>query len=207
MIELHTTNTANGYKASIMLEELGLSYRVVAYDLTKGEHLSPVYLALNPVGRVPAIVDPEPGDGQPLTVYGSSAILTYLAEKTGRFLPKNVRARARTLEWIGMIASDLAPAYSGQFVFNVIAREKIPFAIDYYERLCLRLVQVLEDQLGRSTYLAGEEYTIADILAYPVADVSMKRFPGSLAGHPNLARWAEMIGARPAVQRGMKVPR
>lgn len=207
MIELHTTNTANGYKASIMLEEVGLPYRVVAYDLTKGEHLSPVFLALNPVGRVPAIVDPDPGDGQPLTVYGSAAILTYLAEKTGRFLPRSIRERTRTLEWIGMIASDLAPAYSGQFVFNVIAREKIPFAIDYYDRLCLRLVQVLEGQLGRSTYLAAEEYTIADILAYPVATVSMKRFPGSLAGYPNLARWADAIGARPAVQRGMKVPR
>lgn len=207
MIELHTTNTANGYKASIMLEEVGLPYRVSAYDLTKGEHLSPSYLALNPVGRVPAIVDPDPGDGQPLTVYGSPAILTYLAEKTGRFLPTSVRARARTLEWVGMIASDLAPAYSGQFVFNVIAREKIPFAIDYYDRLCLRLVQVLEDQLGRSTYLAGEQYTIADILAYPVATVSMNRFPGSLARHPNLARWASELGARPAVQRGMKVPR
>lgn len=206
MIELHTTNTANGYKASIMLEEIGLPYRVIAYDLTKGEQLNPAYLSLNPVGRVPAIVDSDSGDGQPLAVYGSPAILTYLAEKTGRLLPKTLRGRTRALEWVGMISSDLAPAYSGQFVFNVLAREKIPFAIEYYDRLCLRLVQVLEDQLARTPYLAGTEYSIADVIAYPVATVSMKRFPGDLSGHPNLARWAQELGARPAVKRGMKVP-
>lgn len=207
MIELHTTKSANGFKASIMLEEVGLPYEVVAYDLTKGEHLSPAYLALNPVGRVPAIVDTDPGDGQPLTVYGSAAILTYLAEKTSRFLPQSVRARTRTLEWVAMVSSDLAPAYSGQFVFNVLAPEKIRFAIDHYDRLCLRLVKVLEDQLGLGHYLAGDEYTIADIITYPVVAISMQRFPGNLSGHPNLARWAQTVGSRAAVQRGMQVPR
>lgn len=209
MIDLHTTNTANGYKASIMLEELGLPYQVIDYDLVKGEHLSREYLALNPVGRVPAIVDRDVGDGsaEPLVVYGSPAILTYLAEKTGRLLSRDPRARARTLEWVGMVASDLAPAFSGQFVFNVLAPEKIPYAIGFYDRLCDRLVKVLEDQLGRSPYLAGDEYSIADVIAYPVASVSMRRYPGSLDGHPQLARWAATVGARPAVQRGMRVPR
>ncbi len=205
MIELHTVPTANGYKASIMLEELGLPYQVKSYDLIKGEQLSADFLALNPVGRLPTLVDHEPASA-PITVYGSAAILIYLAEKTGRFLPTDTRQRARVFEWLGMISGDLAPAYSGQFVFNVIAAEKQPWAIEFYNKLCTRLLGPLELQLGKTPYLAGEDYTIADILAYPVASVSMLRYPGNLDGHPQLARWAKEIGARPAVQRGMQVP-
>ncbi len=212
MIDLHTTPTANGFKASIMLEEVGLPYRVVAYNLVAGDHLKPDYLALNPVGRVPAIVDHDVGDGAagepsaPLTIYGTAAILVYLAEKTQRYLPAAPRARARVLEWLGIISSDVGPAYSGQFVFNVLAPEKQPWAIEYYNKLCGRLVQTLEQQLGRSRYLAGDDYTIADIIAFPVAAVSMKRWPGNLDAHPHIARWAQDVGARPAVARGMKVP-
>ena len=205
MIELHTVPTANGYKASIMLEEVGLPYRVKSYDLIKGEQLSAEFLALNPVGRLPTLVDHERPE-EPLRVYGSAAILLYLAEKTGRFLPTDTRQRAKVFEWLGMIAGDLAPAYSGQFVFNVVAQEKQAWAIEFYNKLCTRLLGPLELQLGKSPYLAGDTYTIADILAYPVASVSMLRFPGNLAGHPNLARWAKEIGERPAVQRGIQVP-
>lgn len=205
MIELHTVPTANGYKASIMLEELGLPYQVKSYDLIKGEQLSADFLALNPVGRLPTLVDHEL-QSAPITVYGSAAILIYLAEKTGRFLPTDTRQRARVFEWLGIISGDLAPAYSGQFVFNVIAAEKQPWAIEFYNKLCTRLLGPLELQLGKTRYLAGEDYTIADILAYPVASVSMLRYPGNLEGHPQLARWAKEIGARPAVQRGMQVP-
>ena len=206
MIDLHTTATANGYKASIMLEEVGLPYRVIDYDLSKGEHMKPAYLALNPVGRVPTIVDHDaPGD--PVAVYGSSAILLHLAEKTGRFMPSSARERARTHEWLGIVSSDIGPAYSGQFVFNVIAPGKDAWAIDFYDRLCLRLLAPMESRLGASRFLAGDTYTIADVIAYPVAAVSMKRFPGSLAGHPHIARWAAEVGSRPAVQRGMKIPR
>ena len=205
MIELHTVPTANGYKASIMLEELGLPYQVKSYDLIKGEQLSADFLALNPVGRLPTLVDHEPKNA-PITVYGSAAILIYLAEKTDRFLPTDTRQRARVFEWLGIISGDLAPAYSGQFVFNVIAAEKQPWAIEFYNKLCTRLLGPLELQLGKTRYLAGEDYTIADILAYPVASVSMLRYPGNLDGHPQLARWATEIGARPAVQRGMQVP-
>jgi len=206
MIDLHTVATANGYKASIMLEEVGLPYQVREYDLVKGENFTPEFLSLNPVGRLPAIVDHDV-DGDPLSVYGTAAILIYLAEKTGQLLPTGARARAKTFEWIGIVSGDVGPAYSGQFVFNVVAQEKIPYAIELYNRLCLRMVQTLEQQLARTTFLTGDEYTIADIIAYPVATVSMKRFPGNLDAHPNLARWAADIGARPAVQRGMKVPR
>lgn len=205
MIDLHTVPTANGYKASIMLEEIGLPYRVEMYDLLKGENLKPELLALNRVGRLPVIVDHDV-EGDPLSIYGSAAILQYLAEKTGRLLPKTGRERAKVIEWLGIVSSDISPAYSGQFVFNVVAQEKQPWAIAFYDRLCSRLIQVMEDQLATSAFLAGTEYSIADILAYPVAAVSMKRFPGTLDAHPNIARWSSTIGARPAVQRGMKVP-
>lgn len=213
MIDLHTTPTANGFKASIMLEEVGLPYRVVPYNLVAGDHLKPEYLALNPVGRVPAIVDHDVGDGPagepgaPLTVYGTAAILVYLAEKTHRYLPQAPRARARVLEWLGIVSSDVGPAYSGQFVFNVLAPEKQPWAIEYYNKLCARMVQTLEQQLSRTRYLAGPDYTIADMIAYPVAAVSMKRWPGSLDAHPHVARWAQEVGSRPAVERGMQVPK
>lgn len=207
MIDLHTTATANGYKASIMLEETGLPYRVIDYDLIKGENFKPEYVAITPVARMPAIVDHDlPGDTA-VSVYGTAAILFYLAEKTSRFLPADPRLRAKVYEWVGVIASDVGPAYSGQFAFNVIAPEKLPWAIQFYDKLCARMVQTLEVQLGQTPYLAGNDYTIADIIAYPVAAVSMQRYPGNLDGHPNLARWAGEIGARPAVQRGMKVPR
>lgn len=205
MIDLHTVATANGYKASVMLEELGLPYRVTAYDLLKGENFKPELLAINRVARLPVIVDHEV-EGGSISIYGSAAILQYLAEKTGRLMPPAGRARAKVIEWLGIISSDIAPAFSGQFVFNVVAQEKQPWAIAFYEKLCLRMAQTLEDQLSTSEYLAGDDYTIADVLAYPVATVSMKRYPGSLADHPHLSRWAATLSARPAVQRGMRVP-
>ena len=204
MIELHTVPTANGYKVSIMLEELGLPYRTVAYDLMRGENFKPEYLAMNPVGRLPLIID---HDHEPaLTLYGTAAILLYLSDKTQRFMPSNATARARVYAWLGIISSDIGPAYSGQFVFNVIAQEKIPFAIEFYNKLCLRMIASMELQLARSEFLAGEHYTIADILGYPVAAMSMKRYPGNFDAHPHIGRWAATLAARPAVQRGMKVP-
>jgi GST-like protein len=206
MIDLHTTPTANGYKASIMLEEVGLPYRAINYDLVKGDHMKPEYLAMNPVGRVPLIVDHDATGGEPVTVYGTAAILLYLAERTGRLMPSAPAARARVFEWIGIVSSDIGPAFTGQFVFNVIAPEKLPWAIAFYDKLCARMLQAMELQLGRTPHLAGDEYTIADVLAYPVAAVSMKRFPGTLDGHPSIARWAGRVGSRPAVQRGMKIP-
>jgi GSH-dependent disulfide-bond oxidoreductase len=206
MIELHTTPTANGYRASIMLEECGLEYRVRAYDLTKGDHLSAEHLALNPVGRVPTIVDHGAPGGRPAIVYGSQAIVQYLAEKTGRFLPDDPVARAAAYTWAGVATSDLGPAYSGQFVFGTLMQDKVPAAIQHFERLCLRILGALDVRLRDHHWLAGEQYTIADMLAYPAAAVSAQRFPGNLDAFANLARWAAEVGARPAVQRGMRVP-
>jgi GST-like protein len=205
MIHLHTVPTANGFKASIMLEEVGLPYDVRKYDLAKGEHLSPEYMKLNPVGRLPAIVDDQGADGREIVVYGSAAILLYLAEKTGLLMPRGPAERAAVYQWLGIVASDLGPAYAGQFVFSVLAPEKLPWAIEFYEKLCLRMLRPMELRLATARYLACDEYTIADVIAYPVAAVSARRFPGSLADHPSIARWAAEIGARPAVQRGMLV--
>jgi GSH-dependent disulfide-bond oxidoreductase len=208
MLDLHTVATANGFKASIMLEEVGANYRVTSYDLIKGQNLTPEFLALNPVGRLPVIVNHDDLDaaGKPLVVYGSMPILVYLAEKHGRYLPVKGAERARVFEWLGTISSDLAPAYSGQFVFNVIAKEKQPWAIDYYNKLCARLLRPLDLRLTESQYLAGDTYTIADIIAYPVAAISAMRYPGSLEQYPGIARWAGEVGARPAVQRGLRIP-
>ena len=206
MIELHTSATANGFKASIMLEECGLEYSVRRYELVSRQHLAPEYLALNPVGRIPTIVDHAAAGGRRAVVYGTQAVLQYLAEKTGRFLPADPVARAAVYTWMGVIASDVGPAYSGQFTFNVLAKERLPWAIEYYDRLVDRMLVALETQLSRNEYLAGEEYTIADIIAYPVAAISARRYPGDLGAYPSLGRWTEKVGLRPAVQRGMKVP-
>jgi GST-like protein len=206
VIDLHTSATANGYKASIMLEECGLEYRVVSYDLIERQNLDPAYLALNPVGRIPTIVDPDSGDGRRAVVYGTQAILQYLAEKTGRFLPADPVERAAVYMWLGVVASDVAPAYSGQFVFSMLAPERMPWAVEFYDRLVERMLLVLENRLGQCPYLAGREYTIADIIAYPVTATSVRRYPGTLDAYPSLAAWADRVGARPGVQRGMRVP-
>jgi glutathione S-transferase len=206
MIELHTVPTANGYKVSILLEELQWPYEVVAYNLQKGEHLTPAYLSRNPVGRLPMIVDKDPALREPLSLYGTMAILVYLAEKSQCLLPATQPARARVFEWLGIVSSDIAPAFTGQFVFNVLMPEKIPAAIAFYDKLVTRLLGPMELALGRSEYLAGPDYTIADIIAYPVAAVSMQRFPGNFEQHPHIARWAALVGGRPAVQAGMRVP-
>lgn len=205
MIDLYTTPTANGLKASIMLEEAGLEYRVHRIDLKKGQHLAPDFLAINPVGRVPAIVDHDTASGAPLTVYGTAAILLYLAEKSGRLMPADIEARARVFQWLGIIQADIGAAYSGQFLFRALAPEPLPWAIEHYDALCLRLVAPLEQQLGRTRYVAGDEYTIADVLGYPLATVSMQRHPGNLDAYPNMRRWVAEVGTRPAVQRGMTV--
>jgi GST-like protein len=206
MMDLHTTATANGYRASIMLEECGFEYRAIGYDLTRGEHMSPAHLALNPVGRVPTLVDPDAGADRPAVVYGSQAIVQYLAEKASRFLPRDPVARAAAYTWAGFATSDLGPAYSGQFVFGTLAKEKLPPVVEYYEKLCLRMLGALDQRLGAAHWLAGDEYSMADVLAYPGATVSTKRFPGNLDAFPNVRRWAEEMSARPAVQRGMRVP-
>lgn len=205
MIELHLAFTANGYKATVLLEELELPYRVVPCDLTKGEHLSPEFLAMNPMGRIPVLVDPVSTGESPITVYGTAAIALYLAEKVGRLLPTDPRERAAAYEWVGIASSDIGPAYSGQFAFEVMAREKSEWGIAFYRGLCDRFLTVMNTRLASVPYLAGSEFSIADVLAYPIAAISAKRYPGNLDAYRAISRWASEVAARPGVQRGMSV--
>jgi GSH-dependent disulfide-bond oxidoreductase len=208
MIDLYTWTTPNGRKVSIMLEETGLPYRVHAIDLREGQQLSDTFRAINPNQRIPAIVDHDLPDG-PLTIFESGAILIYLAEKSGRFLPTEVRARSRALQWLMFQMSGIGPMLGQAGHFANTAPEKIPYAIKRYFDESIRLVGVLDRRLGEHDYLAGE-YSIADMATYPwviAAWPLFKSLPPEQAGSmAHVGAWLERIGERPAVQRGMKVP-
>lgn len=204
MIECFCVPTANGQKATIFLEELELDYEITQVDLRKGEHLSPEFLAMNPVGRAPTIVDRAGPDGEPLTVYGTLAIGLYLCEKAGRLLPPQGALRAHVFQWMSFIASDLSPAFTGQFIHGVMAKEKHEDVITHYVMLAHRMLKVMDQQLADNQFLAGDQYTAADILAYPAAVSSAARLEGGLEPYRAIAAWAARIGERPAVQRGME---
>lgn len=201
MITLFTAATPNGHKVSILLEELGLPYRVHALNLLANEQKADWYLAINPNGRIPAIVDHDEDD---FAVFESGAILVYLAEKAGRLLPAETRARSRTLQWLMFQMGGIGPMQGQAHVFFRYAPEKIPFAISRYQNETRRLYEVLESQLRHQEYLAGD-YSIADIATYPW--VRIHEWAGvDLDGLPAVQRWLAAIGARPAVQRGLAVP-
>jgi GST-like protein len=201
MIDLYTAETPNGWKISIALEELGLPYTVHALALSKSEQKAAWYLAINPNGRIPAIVDRDNGD---FAVFESGAIMIYLAEKTGRLLPQDVQGRSRVIQWLMFQMGGIGPMMGQANVFYRYAPEKIPYAIERYQREVRRLFEVLNGQLAHSEYLAGE-YSIADIANW--AWVRGYEWSGaSIDGLDHLRRWLDAIGARPAVQRGRAVP-
>lgn len=199
MIDLYWVPTANGQRAAIMVEETGEQYTLRPVNMMQGEHLSEEYLAVNPVGKVPAIVDHATGS----TVYGTMAIALYLADKHASLLGETLQQRAEAYQWAGIIASDLGPAFTGQFIFNVMAPEKLEFPIRYFNEQIARLLKVLDARLAGHAYLAGDTYTLADALGYPVAASSAARLPGALDDYEHIRRWAELVGARPAVRRAM----
>jgi GSH-dependent disulfide-bond oxidoreductase len=200
MIDLYTSTTPNGRKASIMLEELALPYTVHALDLRKDDQRRPEFLALNPNGKIPAIVDHD-AEGGPFAVFESAAILIYLAEKTGKLLAPSGVARYVALEWIMFQMSAVGPMFGQYFHFASVAPEKLPYAIERYTKESLRILGVLDGRLAGGEHLAGE-YSIADVCTYPWVAAVIDRFEG-LA---NVRAWVERVGARPAVQRGMKIP-
>ncbi len=207
MIELFTAATPNGRKVSIALEELALPYTVRHLNLSKLEQKEEWYLAINPNGRIPAIVDDEmvDRDGGPFAVFESGAILIYLAEKTGKLLPADSKARSRTLQWLMFQMGGVGPMMGQANVFFRYAPEKIPYAIDRYQREVRRLFEVMERQLAANEFIAGAEYTIADIALWPwVAGYAWSGV--SNEGLPQVKRWMNLIGARPAVQRGREIP-
>jgi len=204
MIELYTWTTPNGRKISVMLEELGLPYRVHPIDISKGEQFKPDYLALNPNGKIPTIVDPAGPSGRSIAVFESGAILIYLAEKTGKFLSSDPRARIEALEWLMFQMGGVGPMFGQTHHFLRAAPEPVPYAIERYQKETRRLYGVLDQRLSEAEFLAGE-YSIADIATYPwVARHEWQKV--ALEEFPHVARWYDAIGGRPAVMRGMRVP-
>jgi GST-like protein len=201
MIDLYTAPTPNGHKASVMLEEIGMPYEVRAIDLAKGEQKTPAFLAINPNGRIPAIVDRELGD---FAVFESGAILVYLAEKSGQLLPTDVKGRSRAMQWLMFQMGGIGPMMGQANVFYRYLPEKIEIAIRRYQTEVRRLFEVLETQLVNTEYLAGD-YGIADIANW--CWVRGHRWSGvDVDGLPGLQRWLAAIDARPAAQKGIKVP-
>jgi GST-like protein len=200
MIDLYTFTTPNGRKASIILEEVGLPYNVHKIDITKNEQFTPEYVAINPNSKIPAIIDRD----TEITVFESGAILIYLADKTGKFLPTEQKQRYQVLEWLMLQMGSVGPMFGQLNHFKKFAPEKIPYAIERYEKETLRIYGVLDKQLADNKFICGD-YSIADIATYPW--VAIYKFQGlTLDNHPNLKRWVEMLQERPAVQRGMAVP-
>ena len=201
MIDLYTSATPNGWKASILLEELDVPYTVHPISLSKQEQKRPEYLKINPNGRIPAIVDRENGD---FTVFESGAIMIYLAEKFGRFMPTDAKGRSRVIQWVMFQMGGIGPMQGQANVFFRYASEKIPYAIERYQTETRRLYSVLDTRLADNEYLAGE-YSIADMANW--AWVSLHFWAGvSIDGLPHLQRWLKQVGDRPAVQRGIVVP-
>ena len=201
MIELHYWPTPNGHKITMMLEEAGLPYRLTPVDIGAGDQFKKAFLAISPNNRIPAIVDHAPGDGgQPVTVFESGAILVYLAEKTGRFLPAATRERATVLEWLFWQVGGLGPMAGQNHHFNRYAPEKIPYAVDRYTRETNRLYGVLDWRLKGRAFVAGDDYSIADMAIYPWI-VPWKAQLQNLADFPDLKRWFGAIAERPASVR------
>jgi glutathione S-transferase len=201
MIDLYTAATPNGRKVSIALEEMGLPYAVRHIRLAENEQKLPEYVALNPNGRIPTIVDREAGD---FAVFESGAILIYLAEKSGRFLPAEPKARSVAIQWLMFQMGGLGPMQGQAHVFLRYAPERIPYAIERYQRETRRLYEVLDRRLAGARFLAGD-YGIADMAAWPW--VASHDWAGvTLDGLEHLRRWFDEVGARPAVRRGIDVP-
>lgn len=207
MIDLYTWTTPNGRKISVMLEECGFEYSVHPINIGAGEQFKPEFVKICPNSKIPAIVDHEAG----VSIFESGAILVHLAEKIGRLLPTENPARAKVLEWLFWQMANVGPMFGQVNHFVNQAKEKIPYAIDRYLTESARLIKVLDDQLARNEYMAGDDYSIADIATYPWLVVGFPAIKGAKADvvgeGANVARWIATVGARPEVKKGMEVPK
>jgi len=201
MIDLYYWSTPNGHKITLFLEEAALDYRIHPIDISAGDQFKPEFLAFSPNNRMPAIIDNEPADGrEPVSVFESGAILLYLTEKVGQFLPTDIRGRKTVMEWLFWQVGGLGPMAGQNHHFGLYAPEKISYAIDRYVKETNRLYGVLDRRLANRAFIAGESYTIADMACYPWI-VPWKRQQQNLDDFPNLRRWFELIAARPATVR------
>ena len=201
MIDLYAWPTPNGHKISIMLEAAGLAYRVIAVDINKGDQFDPEFLRISPNARMPAILDHDGPAGKPISVFESGAILVYLADKSGQYLPREARARAMVLQWLMFQMGSLGPMCGQTHHFRQHAPEKVDYAIERYTNEVGRLYGVMDRRLAEAHYLAGA-YSIADMACWPWVRLH-KRQDQDLEDFPNVKRWFEAISARPATQRGM----
>jgi len=204
LIDLYTWSTPNGRKVSIMLEELALAYNVHPIDIGKGDQFGADFVAISPNSKIPAIVDSEGPEGKPYSLFESGAILLYLADKTGRFLSQKKTERFEAIQWLMFQMGGVGPMFGQVHHFLRAAPEPVPYAIERYSKETRRLYGVLNARLASRDWLAAE-YSVADMATYPwVARYEWHKV--DLADFPNVKRWFDVISARPAVQRGMKVP-
>jgi len=204
MLEVWSWPTPNGHKVHIAVEELGIPYKIVPINIGAGEQFKPEFLAITPNHRIPAIVDSDGPGGKPITLFESAAILIYLAEKHGKLIPADPVARYKCLEWTMFQMGGVGPMFGQNGQFSNYAPEKIPYAIERYGNEVKRLHNVLDKRLAQTEWLAGDEYSIADIITYP-----WLRFPErrgiDFNDYPNVKRWFAAVDSRPAVQRGVAV--
>jgi GST-like protein len=213
MIEVWTWSTPNGHKVHIALEEFGLPYKVIPVNIGAGDQFKPEFLKINPNHRIPAIVDPDGPGGKPFTLFESAAILIYLSEKTGgKLIPKDPTGRYQCLEWMMFQMGGIGPMFGQWNHFGAYAKEKIPYAIERYTNETNRLTRVLNKRLEEEHWLAGDEYSMADIITFPwfrTATEASPRFDErgylDLGQYPAVKRWYDEVAARPAVQRGVAV--
>ncbi|MBI2509942.1 MAG: glutathione S-transferase N-terminal domain-containing protein [Betaproteobacteria bacterium] len=204
MIDAYTWPTPNGHKVHIMLEETGLEYRVHAVNIREGDQFKPGFLKISPNNRIPAIVDYEGPGGRPFSLFETGAILLYLASKTGKLLPRDMEARWTCVQWLMWQMGGVGPMFGQANHFRRYSKEKIQYAVDRYTNEANRLTRVLDKRLGEARYVAGKDYSIADISIFPWYRGAENRGV-NLGDYPNVKRWFDEINARPAVQRGVKV--
>ena len=204
MIEVYSWATPNGHKVHIMLEECGLPYRVIPVDIGAGDQFEPGFLRISPNNKIPAINDPDGPDGAPMAMFESGAILLYLASKTGQFLPTGTRARFEVLEWLMFQMGGVGPMLGQAHHFRIYAPEKIEYAVNRYTNEARRLYGVMNTRLAKSKYIAGPQYTIADMSIFPWLR-SWKNQGIEWVDYPHLKGWFDEIAARPAVMRGVEV--
>jgi GSH-dependent disulfide-bond oxidoreductase len=205
MIDLYYWTTPNGHKVTMFLEETGLEYKLHPINIGKGEQFAPEFLRVSPNNRIPAMVDNAPQGGRaPISVFESGAILLYLAEKTGRFIPTDLRGRVEVLQWLFWQMGGLGPMAGQNHHFGTYAPEKIPYAIERYQKETNRLYGVLNKRLADRAFMAGDDYTIADMASYPWI-VPYERQGQKLEDFPHLQRWFEAIKARPATVRAYEI--
>jgi GST-like protein len=207
MIDLHYWPTPNGWKISIALEEMELPYRLCPVNIGRGEQFEPDFLAISPNGRMPAIVDHEPGDGRdPVSIFESGAILLYLAEKTGSFLPEDLRARYDVVQWLMWQMGGLGPMLGQNGHFRVYAQEPVPYALDRYTREAERLYGVLDRRLEGRDHICGE-YSIADMACWPWIITYKSQGVAMDDQFPNVRRWYDALKQRPGLRRGYEAGR